>query len=228
MTLHVFDDLEQGSDEWLDARRGIVTASAVGKLVTPSTVRPANNDWSRALTAELAAERITGFTDPVFVNADMQRGNDDEPIARDLYSHHFAPVTEVGFMVRQFDGYRLGYSPDGLVGNDGLIEVKSRRPKKHLATILADEVPAENMAQLMTGLLVTGRDWIDYVSFCGGMRLWVKRVHPDPKWFDAIEAAAIRFEQAVTVMTNTYETRTTGLPMTERIDHYADVELKLA
>ena len=223
MTLHVFDDLEQGSDEWLAARRGIVTASVVGKLVTPSTVRPANNDWSRALTAELAAERITGFTDPVFVNADMQRGNEDEPIARDLYSQHFAPVTEVGFMVRQFDGFRLGFSPDGLVGNDGLIEVKSRRPKKHLATVLADEVPAENMAQIMCGLLVSGRSWCDYISFSAGMSMWVKRVHPDPKWFDAIEAAAIRFEQAVTVMTRTYDERTAGLPMTERRLDFEDV-----
>jgi len=217
MSIQIHTDLEQGTPEWLAVRRGIVTASVVGQLITAKTLKPAANDYSRALTNLLVAERITGWTDPVYVSDDMFRGTVDEPVARDIYAKHYkVDVVEVGFMVRDEEGYRLGYSPDGLVGDDGLIEIKSRRPKKHLATILADEVPAENMAQLQTGLLVTGRDWIDYVSYCGGMRLWVKRVHPDPKWFDAIEAAAIRFEQAVTVMTNTYETRTVGLPMTER------------
>ena len=78
MTLHILDDLEQGSDEWLDARRGIITASVVSKLLTP-TGRVASNDYSRALTLELAAERITGESEFVFVNDDMQRGNEVEP-----------------------------------------------------------------------------------------------------------------------------------------------------
>jgi hypothetical protein len=82
-------------------------------------------------------------------------------------------------MVRDDWGFSLGYSPDGLVGDDGLIEVKCRRQKKHLQTILADEVPPENMAQLQCGLLVSGREWIDYVSYCGGMPMYVKRVYPD-------------------------------------------------
>jgi hypothetical protein len=215
MTVIEYADLEQGSEEWLAARRGIVTASVVGQLITP-TGRVASNDYSRALTLTLAAERITGWTDPVWVSDDMIRGTEDEPIARDLYSEHFAPVTEVGFMVREFDGYRLGFSPDGLVGDFGLIEIKSRRPKKHLKTILEDQVPAENMAQLQAGLLVSGRDWCDYVSFAAGMPLWVKRVHPDPKWFDAITEAVAQFEDNVSSMVATYLDRTAGLPMTER------------
>ena len=68
-------------------------------------------------------------------------------------------VDVLGFMIRDDWGYRIGYSPDGLVGDDGLIEVKSRRPKKHLQTILANEVPAENIAQIQTGLLVSQRKW---------------------------------------------------------------------
>jgi hypothetical protein len=216
MTLHVFDDLEQGSDEWLAARRGIVTASVVGRLITPATRKVASNDVSRATVLTLAAERITGWTDPVFVSDDMMRGTLDEPLARDLYSDHFAPAVEVGFMVEDRWGFPIGFSPDGLVGDDGLIEVKSRRPKKHLQTILADQVPAENMAQIQCGLLVSGRDWCDYISYCGGMPLWVKRVHPDPKWQDAIVCAATEFERAVTEITSTYTARVAGLPMTER------------
>ena len=106
--------------------------------------------------------RITGYVEPVIPTRDMERGTLDEPYARDAYAKFTGvEVEEVGFMVRDFDGYKLGYSPDGLVGDDGLIEIKSRQPKVHLAHILADRVPAENMAQLQTGLLVSGRDCFD-------------------------------------------------------------------
>lgn len=182
MTLHVFPDLIQGTDEWNDQRRGMVTASAVGQLLTANTVKPASNDYSRSLTALLTAERITGHTEPTYMNDDMLRGVEDEPRAVDKYSEHYAPVTTTGFMVRTEDWGKLGFSPDGLVGDDGLIEVKSRRQKKQLTTILSGQVPAENMAQLQSGLLVSGRDWIDYVSFCGGMPLYVKRVYPEQRW----------------------------------------------
>ena len=215
MALHVLDELEQGSEEWHNQRRGMVTASVAGQLLT-ATGKVANNDTSRGLTALLVAERITGYTEPTWVNDDMLRGQLDEPIARDLYGEHYAPVTEVGFMVRDDWGWSLGYSPDGLVGDDGLIEIKSRRQKKQLQTILADEVPAENMAQLQCGLLVSGRQWIDYVSLCGGMPLYVKRVYPDPVWFQAIIEAVTAFEQAAEQMVDDYLTRTEGMPATER------------
>jgi hypothetical protein len=219
MSLIELPDLEQGSEAWHDQRRGMVTASVVGQLLT-ATGKVANNDTSRGLTALLVAERITGYTEPTWVNDDMLRGQLDEPIARDLYADNFAygdgPVTEVGFMVRDDWGWCLGYSPDGLVGDHGLIEVKSRRQKKHLQTILADEVPPENMAQLQAGLLVSGREWIDYVSFCGGMPLWVKRVRPDPKWAEAIVDAVDAFEDTAAEMQKNYDLATRGLPATER------------
>jgi hypothetical protein len=215
--------LVQGSDEWLEQRRGIVTASVVGKLLT-TTGRVAANDYSRALTALLVAERITGYVDPVYVSDDMLRGQEDEPRAVEVYSEHYAPVTTTGFMIRDDWGFRIGYSPDGLVGSDGLIEVKSRRQKKQLSTILADEVPPENYAQLQCGLLVSGRSWIDYVSFCGGMPLYVKRVEPDPKWFEAIVAAVSAFEDTAADMVATYQAAVDGLPMTERL---TDLELTL-
>lgn len=215
MTLIELPDLIQGTDEWHDQRRGIVTASVVGRLLT-STGKVASNDTSRTLVAQLVAERITGWTDPVYVSDDMLRGHDDEPRAVDVYAEHFAPVTATGFMVRDDWGFSIGYSPDGLVGDSGLIEVKSRRAKKQLQTILEDAVPAENMAQLQCGLLVSGREWCDYVSYCGGMPLYVKRVEPDPEWFDAIAAAVTSFELAASLMTEQYEAATAGLPMTER------------
>jgi hypothetical protein len=225
MTLHVYNDLAQGSDEWLEARRGIVTASVVGQLITPTTIKPANNDKSRALTTLLVAERITGWVDPVYVSDDMMRGTLDEPIARAKYAEHYAPVTEIGFMVRDDWGYRIGYSPDGLVGDDGLIEIKSRRAKKQLDTILRDEVPIENMAQIQAGLLVTGRKWLDYVSFCGGMPLFVRRVHRDQRWFDAITAAVNAFEETAARMVNHYTAAIAGRPATERIEHFMEASI---
>jgi len=225
VSLHVYNELQQGSDEWLAARAGLVTASTVGQLITPKTVKPAANDYSRALAVTLTAERITGHVEPIHENADMLRGQLDEPFARDKYAEHFAPVEEIGFMVRDDWGFRLGYSPDGLVGDDGLIEIKSRRQKKHLATILADEVPLENMAQCQAGLLVSGREWIDYVSFCSGMPLYVKRVAPDMRWFHAIQEAVESFEAASAQMIERYTEATAGMPPTERLDHFAELEM---
>lgn len=271
MTLHTYPDLVQGTDEWLAARLGMVTASVVGQLVTvspapaisvacpecraeagspcisqarkepvpiktthgsrvapadaPPTIVAADNDTSRSLTTLLVAERITGWTDPVYVSDDMMRGTLDEPVARAKYAEHYAPVDELGFMVREEDEWRLGYSPDGLVGDDGLIEIKSRRPKKHVATILADAVPAENMAQLQAGLLVTGRAWCDYVSFAGGLPLWTKRVYPDEQWFTAIIAAATRFETTAAEMVATYTAAVAGRPATERTTYLQEAGL---
>ncbi len=209
-------EIDQGTDKWDDARRGILTASTIGQLITAKTIKPANNPESRALTATLVAERITGWTDDRYVSFDMQRGHDIEPIVRDLYTEHYAPVTQVGFIVRKEDAYKIGCSPDGLVGDDGMIETKSRRPKEHLSTILADAVPAENIAQCQTALFVSGRAWLDYLSFCGGMPLWRKRVTPDPVWQEAIARTAQAFEETAAIMQAQYNEAVIGLPATER------------
>lgn len=226
MTLTEHADLEQGSPEWLEVRRGIVTASVVGQLLTP-TGKPARNDYSRRLTLSLVAERITGYIEPVWVNDDMLRGQLDEPIARDLYSEHFTdePVTTTGFMVRDDWGFRLGASPDGLVGGRGGLEVKCPRAKGHLATILADEVPTQHMAQIQGCLLVSGREWWDFMSYHGGLKPYVKRVHADPKWAEGIVDAVAAFEQTAEEMTDTYLTRTDGLPATERRIDFDEIKV---
>ena len=218
MTLHILENVEQRSDEWFAARRGIVTASTVGKLLTP-TLRVASNDESRGLTALLVAERITGHTEDTYVSADMWRGIEHEPIARDIYSGNYEQAVECGFMRRDEDDWTLGYSPDGLVGDDGLLEIKCPRSKTHLSTILADRVPPYYMAQLQAGLLVSGRKWIDFVSFCGGMPLWVKRVYPDPAWHEAIVAACQQFETTAAEMVAAYVEATENLPATERVNN---------
>lgn len=216
MTLIEHPDLEQRSEEWYEARRGIVTASVVGRLITPAKLQTASNEGSRGVTAALVAERITGFVDPTWKSVDMWRGMTEESAAVEAYGEHHAPVTPIGLMVRDDWGFKIGYSPDGLVGDDGIVEVKCPRSKGHLQTILADEVPPEHIPQIQAGLLVSGREWCDFVSFCGGMPLYVKRVTRDDEWAKAIVSAAATFEGHAKQMCATYRAAVRGLPMTER------------
>lgn len=218
MTLHEFTDMLQRSDEWYAARCGIVTASVVSRLITPAKKQTAKNDQARGITAAIVAERITGFVDPTWKSLDMWRGMEEESRAAEIYAEHYAPVTPCGFMVCDDWGFSIGCSPDGLVGDDGLIEVKCPRAKGHLQTILADEVPAEHMPQIQAGLLVSGRDWCDYVSYFGGMPLWRKRVTPDPEWAAAIVTAAGEFEGHAKQMVAKYRAAVRGLPKTERVE----------
>lgn len=226
MTLTIYKELEQGTEEWLQARCGIVTASVVGQLITTKTLKVAQNDTARGLVTTLVAERITGHVEEIYANHDMQRGTLSEPYAREIYEDHHAPVEEVGFMVRDDWGFRLGFSPDGLVGDDGLIEIKSPRQKTHLNTLLVDQVPINYMAQCQAGLLVSGREWLDFISYNPGMPFYVHRVTPDPKWQEAIVNAVKGFESDAATLIETYARRIKGRPETERIDVF-DAELEM-
>lgn len=265
MALTTYPDLVQGSEEWLAVRRGMVTASTIGQLLTvrklgaidyscpecsaaadnpcqsirkpgatiktlhparaecarkqdsSTVIEPASNPESRSLTMLLASERISGWTDPTWINDDMERGIDSEPLARDLYSEKYAPATELGFMVLEGDGYKLGYSPDGLVGDDGLLEIKAPRAKGHIATILAGTPPIEYMPQLQAGLWVSGRRWIDFVSYCAGLPMFVKRVYPQQKWISPIIEAARQFEANAAEIVRLYEESIVDLHPTERM-----------
>lgn len=227
MSLKIYEELEQGTDEWLEARRGIVTASVIGQLITPSTLKVAKNATSRSKIAELAAERITGRVEETPISWQMERGNEEEHRARELYEQHYGPVEQVGFMVRDVDGIPLGFSPDGLCGDDGFVEFKSRSPKIHVQHVISGKVPPENMAQVMTGLYVTGRSWCDYTSFSNGMAMWRTRVFPDSQWFTAIEEALHHAESAILQVISDYEESVVGAPVAEYIDPFEEVELQL-
>lgn len=227
MTLRIFNDVAQGTEEWHDLRRGIITASVIGRFITPKTIKVAANGDTRAMAYQLVAERITGRTEDTYISRDMEIGHIVEPLARDLYSATYEPVEEVGFMIRTENEYRAGYSPDGAVGDDGLIEVKRHLPKLHLELILNNEIPSIHIAQCQMGLFISGRQWLDYLSYCGGMPMWRKRVTPHPVWFAAIEQVLTEFEKNAAQMIDTYTAATNGLPNTEYVDDYLDVELKL-
>lgn len=196
-TIRYYPDLIQGSDEWLAARRGLLTASEMKLIVTP-TLKAASNDKERQHLYELVAQRITGYVEPHYISDDMLRGLDDEWEARRIYAENYAPVTKVGFVTNDKFGFVIGYSPDGMVGSDGQIECKSRRAKYQIQTILehvpCDAINPDYAIQVQTGLLVTEREWCDLVSYSGGLPMATVRCFPMPEVQAAIRQTAEAFE----------------------------------
>lgn len=190
-------DLIQGSEEWLAARCGLLTASEMKLIITP-TLKAASNDKERQHLYELLAQRITRHVEPSYVSDDMLRGKTEEILARAKYAETYAPVKDCGFITNDEWGFTIGFSPDGLIGDDGLIECKSRRQKYQIQTIVenvtSDTMPEEYALQIQTGLLVSGRNWCDFVSYSGGLPMATIRVLPDPVIQDAIIKAATAFE----------------------------------
>lgn len=215
MTITHHPNLVQGSDEWLAARCGMVTAGSMKLILTP-TLKMAANDKERSHLFELLAQRVTQHIEPQYVSDDMLRGLEDEVDARILYSEKYAPVDECGLVVNDWLGFDIGYSPDGLVGKDGLIECKSRVQKYQAQTIIEGELPVEFALQIQAGLLVTDRKWCDFVSYCGGMPMFVLRVFPDDVMQAAICEAATAFEDRLEEKMKTYEAGIKGLWPTER------------
>jgi hypothetical protein len=197
---------------------------------SPPVLTIADNAVVLKVAELLASERIDGpDPDGELGGKDIWRGVDSEPYAIAAYSQHNGgiEVTQVGLMVLEAEDYFIGLSPDGLVGDEGGVEVKAPRKKGHVHYVTQDCVPPEHMAQIQTALLVTGRQWWDFVSFKGGMRLWVKRVYPDPDWFVAIHAAVAALENVIADLLAIYEANTAGFPMTERLPDFNEVSLKL-
>jgi hypothetical protein len=196
-------DLIQGSEEWHAARCGILTASDMKLIITP-TLKAASNDKERAHVYELAAQRISRYVEPTYIGDDMLRGKDDELLARALYAKHYAPVADMGFITNDKWGFIIGCSPDGLVGDDGMIECKSRRQKYQIETIAKGEMPNDFAMQVQTALLVTERAWCDFVSYSGGLPMFKVRVFPDEGIQRAIIQAAVAFEDRVTAAVSAF------------------------
>lgn len=196
------EELIQGSDEWLQARCGLLTASEMRLIVTP-TLKAASNDKERAHLYELLAQRITKYVEPQYISDSMLRGQEDEIEARMEYEKAYAKVTECGFITNDKWGFTIGYSPDGLVGDDGQIECKSRSQKYQIRTLVdyvsADTIDPDYMIQVQTGLLVSERKWCDLISYCGGLPMATVRVFPDDKVQSAILETAKAFEWRLTV-----------------------------
>lgn len=173
--------MEQGTPEWLAARLGRATASRVADICAKTKSGPSASRGNYLL--ELVTERLTGEPTPFFVNSAMQWGTENEPFAREAYEvTHDCFVEEVGFIAHPSIAM-AGASPDGLVGEHGLVEIKSPNSLTHVATLRANEVPAKYLPQIYFQMACTGRAWCDFVSYDPRLptncQLFVKRVERD-------------------------------------------------
>jgi hypothetical protein len=195
----VIHNVEQGSLEWFDVRKGIPTASEFECIVKrlKSGGRSAER---RTYLLQLAGEQLTGDPPEGFSSIYTERGKALEPEARDLYAM-IADVEpqQVGFITN----HGAGCSPDSLIGSDGMLEIKTKAPKYLIEAILADEFCAEHVAQCQGALWVAERDWIDLCVYWPGLPPLIKRAHRDEAYIAnlAAEVAAFNAELAEVVAT---------------------------
>lgn len=157
-------DLIQGTEDWHTARRGKVTASRVADVIA-KTQKGQYTAARGKYMMELMVERLTGTTQPCYVNAAMQWGTDHEDEARQLYSFNSEEiVTAVGFVDHPTIAL-TGASPDGLCGDQGLVEIKCPNTATHLETLMSGAMPVDHLPQVNWQMACTGRQWCDFVSY---------------------------------------------------------------
>ena len=173
----IFHDVEQNSDQWFDLRLGKVTASNFATIM--ANEGKAFGDPAKRYALQIALELANGKkAEYSFSNSHMERGHEQEPIARLLYEEEYSvTVTNGGF----FEHERHGDSPDGLVDDDGIVEIKSVIASTHYDTIRRGSFDPAYRWQLIGHIDCTGRDWCDFVSYCSDFteskRLFVSRIH---------------------------------------------------
>ena len=180
-------DCEQGSDEWRAIKLGTISATGIEKVLNKKTGR-------KTYMHRLLGERMTDTVEATFSNDFMKDGIDKEPMARKAYEEKTGmEVIEIGFVKNQ---KWVGCSPDGLVGPDGLVEIKCPLPSTHCRYILANVLPSEYRKQVQAQLWITGRDWCDFVSYHPDMKsqnIWIHRVLPDLEFHAEIAAGVEKF-----------------------------------
>ena len=187
--------MEQRSPEWFAARCGKVTASRVADIIAKT--KTGYSAQRANYMADLIVERLTNAPLAGFTNAAMQWGTDQEPAARSVYIETTGlDVAEVAFVPHPAISM-AGASPDGLVGDFGLVEIKCPNTATHLDTLLTKSVPAKYETQMLFQMACTGRDWCDYVSFDprlpDDLRLFVKRLDRDDQRIGDMEDEVSRF-----------------------------------
>jgi len=188
-------EIIQGSDEWKALRLGKVTASRVADVIAKTKT---GYSASRAnYMAQLIAERLTDTVADAYTNAAMQHGTETEPEARSAYEFYQGVTVEQVAFVPHPKIDQAGCSPDGLVGADGLVEIKAPNTATHLETLIGQAVPSRYITQMQFQMACTGRQWCDFVSYDPrmpeNMRLFVKRVHRDNKLIDELETEVASF-----------------------------------
>ena len=175
--MQIITEVEQGSPEWLALRLGIVTSSELDCLLTNGKGEAGFGVGAFTYMNTLIGERITGeAADPFQGNRHTERGHEWEGVGRKLYEQRKEVQTS---QVAIILNHGAGYSPDSLVGDKGLTEIKTKLPKFQVEVILSGEIPKEHVAQCQGGLWLSEREWIDFVCYWPGMPLFIKRAYRD-------------------------------------------------
>lgn len=182
-------DCEQGSSEWFAARLGIPTASMFATVMA-SGRGGGESKTRKTYMNKLAGERITGEPAEAYTNHHMERGQIMEAEARDLYAfmRDVDPV-KVGFVRTDI----AGASPDSLIGDNGLLEIKTKLPHLHIDCLIANRLPPDHVAQVQGQLLVCEREWCDFVSYWPKMPPLIVRVERDEKYIDKLASEVLQF-----------------------------------
>lgn len=186
---------EQRTDEWFAQRCGKVTASRIADVMAQTKTGP--GAARKNYLADLLVERLTGEPKQGFTNAAMEWGTEQEPRARAMYSFQTGlTVMETGFEPHPSIA-GTGASPDGLVGDDGLVEIKCPNTATHIETLRGAKIDSKYVKQMHWQMICTGRDWCDFVSFDPRlpepMQLHVQRVEKDAELAEQITAAVTQF-----------------------------------
>lgn len=187
--------MNQGSAEWLNARCGLVTASRISDVLTK--IKTGEAASRAAYRAQLVAERISGKPSESFTNAAMAWGTENEPFARAAYElAKDVEVEQVG-LIRHPEIIMAGASPDGLIGDDGLIEIKCPNTTTHIEYALSGKPPTKYQNQMLWQMECTGRKWCDFVSFDPrmpeGMQLFIVRFERDQERIEQMKTEVIAF-----------------------------------
>ncbi len=187
--------IEQGSDAWFQQRLGKVTASKIADIVAKTK---SGYSTSRAnYMAQLVVERLTGVKTESFTNAAMEWGTQTEPLARAAYELKTGVMVDEVAMIDHPTIPMSGASPDGLVGEDGMIEIKCPNTATHIDTMLSGEADKRYLHQQQWQMACTGRKWNDFVSFDPRMpdnlQLFIKRVERDDELIKELEAEVVKF-----------------------------------
>lgn len=186
-------NIEQGSQEWLDTRKGLVTGSRFKDVVTPAKGELSKS--SKSYMYELVAERM-GATVNFYQNEHMQRGNELEPDARTAYEFvKDAVVEQVGICIH--DNGMIGVSPDGLVGEDGGLEIKCPKETTHISYLDSGELPLIYKPQVQGSMWITGRKWWDFMSYHPDLPPLIIRVFRDEDYISSMEAWITKFAEDV-------------------------------
>lgn len=184
--------MQQGTTEWLEARAGRVTASRIADVMMKPTTAGYQN-----YRAQLICERLTGNPTETFTSAAMQHGTDTEPQARAFYEMETGlEVAEVGFIPHPtIEG--TGASPDGIIGGDGLVEIKCPQPAEHIRVLTGGAIKRQYVLQMQWQMECTGREWCDFVTFNPAlpfeMQMHIQRVEADAKAQAEITEAVAAF-----------------------------------